>query len=304
MFLIIKYLRRLQFFSICGVEQTDAEKMFHLSKLLIILIFGVNCYYSLICPEWVDENCTLSKVVLTKTNYELSYFMSPGVKRLRFENSIIPKLSNGVCLYEWPIISPEFYAKLLELDVSNTGVEEILSNTFHECKHLKVIILKNNKITKLEAGLFDKNSQLEKIDLSNNLIEKIPFHFFDELWQLMELQLQGNHLKYFSVDLVRKCESLQVLRIDSNDLFDFNMRKLIEFIPRLKTLALNNNQIRCGKVKEIQEKCEQDNILLDPVYEGVVRERHSPTDTEYSITCLRDVDWVVANYIYTYSKIV
>lgn len=126
---------------------------------------------------------------------------------------------------------------------------------------------------------------------------------FVALTNLRELHLSDNHLKQFSPSLMENCARLEVLRLDSNDLFDFNAQKIFEFAPRLKSLALNNNQLRCVLVKELQEKLRGKVVVLDTEYEGKVRERIEPSQTLDSMICLDNKSWVTVHYIYAYTQI-
>lgn len=145
---------------------------------------------------------------------------------------------------------------------------------------------------------------MEKIDLTRNLINDLHNGVFANLTKLKELYLSGNRLKRFSPELIESCPNLQVLRLDSNDLLNLNDTKIMEYAPKLKKIALSNNQIRCKRVNDMIGTFKAD--LIDKKYvEQTIEstDRIPPTTSVESILCLDDISWAAAHYTYMYTKI-
>lgn len=274
------------------------------SKLFILIIFTAfsNLYAALhICYSSYRElnTCTFKNLHYNKTHFAFDVIILNNSFRVDFLNSSIPKLgSNAICKSSYIFMDDN---NVQELDLANTKIEEVHSDAFVSCVDLKVLILRNNEIEMLEDGVLNRNRNLEKIDLTNNLIKELRSQVFADLDKLKQLLLGGNHLKIFAPALIRTISNLEVLRLDSNDLFDLNVEKIYEYAPKLKLVAFNNNQIRCGRVKDIMGTFKLD--LIDNRYTGEVIERIEPTESVESIICLPDISWAAIHYIYVYTII-
>lgn len=245
--------------------------------------------------------CTLTDFHVNKTDIEFKILMSTKSSILEIKDSSIPKLGEGVCRTLFDSFEPNH---LEGLRLSKLGIEEIMPNAFQRCEKLNTLILSDNKIEKLNKRLLNENTELKKIDLSNNLIKELHIETFFGLEHLKELRLTGNHLKTFSADLIKFSGNLEVLLLDSNDLFDLNAKMFSKFAPKLKIVAFNNNQMRCGQVGHIIRIFTQKSFMLvDQRYEEPVRDRIHPTESVESIICLSDIPWAAAHYIYVNTKI-
>lgn len=238
---------------------------------------------------------------MNETNDNFEIMMPQQATSLTIQESTLPLLGDGVCSYMRPYT--DNIQGMEELYLEDLSVEKILSNAFQECDELKILILKNNKIKTLSETVFNRNLYLEKLDLSRNLIEELPSKIFSKILQLRELYLSENNLKTFNPNLIEFHVNLKHLRLDSNDLFDLNGKKMVQFVPDLKIIAINNNQLRCGRVKEIIDVFDDKYVSVDINFEGIVKERVRPIEIVASIICLGNVPWTAAHYIYTYKKV-
>lgn len=246
------------------------------------------------------NTCKLRHLHHNKTHFQFNSFYGDRTTILRVFNSTLPKLGRyGLChnTYPNPITN-----NVEEIDLSDVQLEEMTSDAFQDCYRLKILILRFNKIETLEE-VFNNNRELEKLDLTNNLIKKVRDDTFVELTKLKELLLSNNYLIQFSPNLMENCVNLEVLRLDSNDLFDLDTQKIFEYAPRLKKLALNNNQLRCDRVKELQRNLVGKVVVVDYEYEAKVRHRIEPTESVESMICLDNKSWVTVHYIFAYTKI-
>lgn len=253
------------------------------------------------CMIGENKHCILENFHLNKTDIDFKMLVSPYSTVLEIKNSSIPKLGNGVCRsLAGDLINEPIHLEGLHL--SKLGIEEVTQHAFQMCKKLNTLILRDNKIENLDGDSLRHNLELEKIDLSNNLIQKLHLKIFNNLLKLKELYLTGNHLKSFSADLIESCVSLEVLRLDSNDLFDLNVQKIFRHAPDLKTLAVNNNQMRCERVKVVIKICKERKVSIDYLYEGEAKDRIEPINFVESLICLNDISWATAHYIYIISR--
>lgn len=245
--------------------------------------------------------CTLIDLHYNKTHFQFNSFYGFSTVKIHVINSTLPKLGKfGLCLPKYSTV--DTITNVEEIDLTDVKLEELTSDVFENCAHLKILILRGNKLETLE-NVFSKNRELEKLDLTNNLIKSVSDEVFADMTQLKDLSLSGNHLIQFLPTLIETCSNLEVLRLDSNDLFDLNAKKIMEHAPKLRTLAYNNNQMRCGRMKDLDMKFKAKAILVDYSYEEEIRERIQPPETVGSIICLGDMPWSAAHYVYTYNKI-
>lgn len=254
------------------------------------------------CLPNVEERhmCTMKNLHLIEELFEFETLVIQDTTKIRIIDSKIPKLGNGACKSPLAFMR---HNNITELELAKLGIKEVISYAFIGCKFLKILNLRGNKIKTLDKAIFKYNVELERIDFSNNLLGKLHVDLFSGLNNLWELLFSGNHLKTFAPEMLRPCPNLEQLKLDTNDLFDLRVRKMLEFVPKLRDVAFNDNQIRCERVKEIMKFLTEKRVWVSEYFEGNGRERIKPTETvNYtSIRCLDDVSWATMHYIYVTS---
>lgn len=98
---------------------------------------------------------------------------------------------------------------LQELHISNNFIKEIHERFFEKLPNLKVIDLRDNKITKLP----DEVSMLQnlmRLDISNNSLTSLP-HSLSNLAHLVSLQVEGNPIKSIRRDIIA-CGTHRILK--------------------------------------------------------------------------------------------
>lgn len=221
------------------------------------------------CPDMYC--CTLNKLILTKQTFKFTIVIPEGIDKIRVINSKIQKLGDGLC--RRPLGFDTANHDITKLELPHIDIEEIVLNAFHGC------------------------SNLETLNLEGNQFRTIPLELFHDLKKLKVLKLSDNHLKTFDPDLIKPCSALQNLKLASNDLFTLNIRKILEYAPELKSVAFNDNQLRCAKAKEILEILEEKQVTVILQFEGTGRNRTQPTKSVEMIRCLDDVTWAAVYYI-------
>lgn len=286
--------------------------LFCTTLLFFVILSGVtsNIYNTILYGERLPvhfcENhgstCEIKNIHYNKTKFYFKIRMDGDSPVIRVKESTLPKLGKfGVC-------DKSYYAtgvnNVRELDLTGNNVEEIDVLAFKGCDRLKILILRDNKIEMLEDGQWNLYPELEKIDLTRNLIRELRSEVFANLTNLKELYLSGNYLRRFSPEVIEPCSNLEVLRLDSNDLLDLKETKIMKYMPKLKKVAFNNNQLRCDRVKDMIKIFKMD--LIDTEYVEQVKESNDRTPlfaSVKSIRCLADIPWAAAHYIYTHRKI-
>lgn len=87
------------------------------------------------------------------------------------------------------------FVSLENLNLADNSLETIHEDIFKPLKKLKIIILRNNKLTHLPDNLFLNMNTLANIDLSHNLIESVPVRAFMGT-SVKNLNLSDNRFTY------------------------------------------------------------------------------------------------------------
>lgn len=98
---------------------------------------------------------------------------------------------------------------LQELHISNNFIKEIPERFFEKLPNLKVLDLRDNKITKLPDDVSMLQS-LMRLDISNNAITSVPTSLCS-LAHLVSLQIEGNPIKSIRRDIIA-CGTQRILK--------------------------------------------------------------------------------------------
>jgi Leucine-rich repeat (LRR) protein len=107
---------------------------------------------------------------------DLSYNNIVDIPRNAFEkveNLIYLNVSHNSHLAPIPMSIINSLHRLQVIDLSNIGLRNIHNELFSMSNGLKVIIMRNNKITEIGEASFNNLRNLTTIDLSNNMISSI-----------------------------------------------------------------------------------------------------------------------------------
>lgn len=102
--------------------------------------------------------------------------------------------------------------KLEIIDFGNNEIVEILTDTFSDLINLKNIILKENKIIRINSKAFNNLSKLELVDLSYNDIKEITelFHVTDSL---EIIDFSENQISEIQVDVFSGLKNLKNINL-------------------------------------------------------------------------------------------
>ncbi|KAK5639936.1 hypothetical protein RI129_010747 [Pyrocoelia pectoralis] len=175
---------------------------------------------------------------------------------------------------------------LLYLNLARNNLKNILNNTFLELPRLESLNLSSNPIEVIELGSFRGLDGLEELDMSSCLIETIQKGLLLTLHRLRLLNLSYNRLKVFKTGLfsglpeLRKLNmshnkistyektgifplhSLHNLDLSSNNLTDLDYKLLVDHLPALSHIGLEDNPLPCYLKKEMEEIFKHDNLIF------------------------------------------
>lgn len=127
--------------------------------------------------------------------------------------------------------------KLLTVDVSNTGLQQVPPSLTPSIRSLKI---GGNRIKTINCGDLDSYPLLQILDFSSNVIDFIEEDALGRQDSLTILLLSDNKIKEIPKSLPEK---LEVLKIERNELEQITEGDL-QGLTKLEVLALNDNKIR------------------------------------------------------------
>uniref|UniRef100_A0A8C5CQ49 Toll-like receptor 3 n=1 Tax=Gadus morhua TaxID=8049 RepID=A0A8C5CQ49_GADMO len=119
----------------------------------------------------------------------------------------------------------------------------IESSTFVVQISLKVLILNNNRLCKLQEGMFDGLVNLIELRLTSNLIQTIAPASFKSLSKLKILDLGHNNLCHLTNVYLQHTPQLQNLYIPANKISTFHSWELSNKSTELDVLDLSQNEL-------------------------------------------------------------
>lgn len=134
------------------------------------------------------------------------------------------------------------------LGLKSMEIQEIASDSLHQCSELEYLIMPNNSIESLHPDTFKYNLKLEYIDLSYNLLSDIPKLLFSHLPELKWLDLSYNLFKTIHPVLESGAKQLYELDLRNNRITvedDFDVNEVRAKLPELARIKLTYNYIEC-----------------------------------------------------------
>ena len=97
----------------------------------------------------------------------------------------------------------------IQLDLSNYGLKEILSDTFAGLVHLQKLDLQGNNIENINDGAFASLPNLEFLDLSRNSLTKVKRTTFAGLVSISKIKLNGNNVQTMEEGSLQSMKNLE-----------------------------------------------------------------------------------------------
>ncbi|XP_073707793.1 uncharacterized protein [Garra rufa] len=137
--------------------------------------------------------------------------------------------------------------RVLKINSQRRGLNYIPSNFLKGLKNLRVFYAGNLNIENLHVDTFSHTPNLTYMDLtSNNLAIRnaLTPRLFQPISGLNKITLGRTHLKSLDFLVDANLSSLTILRASTNDL-QFINKSIIQSLPQLKVLDLQNNSFTC-----------------------------------------------------------
>ncbi|XP_037686787.1 toll-like receptor 2 [Choloepus didactylus] len=147
-------------------------------------------------------------------------------------------------------------AAVKSLDLSNNEITYVRSTDLHLCVNLRVLILKFNRINRINDDSFFSLGSLEHLDLSNNALSNLPSFLFRPLSSLQFLNLLGNPYKELGeTSLFYHLTNLRILKVGNIYAFSKIQKKDfagLTFLEELEIVASNLQSYEPESLKSIQ----------------------------------------------------
>lgn len=221
--------------------------------------------------------CTFSQVRTSKSDvfFNPSAEDNNAVKTVRFEDSVMPILTNELC---------KVFPNLKVLYVDQLLMEQIESNALHECKKLTSLSFFGNKLKNLDQNLFEGNPELTGLVISNNLLNTIDGKLFKHIKKLEWLYLSDNFLTEIPLDQFPRLENLEYLSI--NDVKDLDHQDLLQKLPNLKEIYMHNNVFDCDRLRIILDVLRKNKVQLKAVDKDRATRNTNLNTTIKNVECM------------------
>lgn len=268
-----------------------------------------------------NDFCIFDEIKLNRTHYHFqpkALNVSNALKIKFSNNSVIPVFGEDMC--------NTFTTSIRTLDLNGLKIEEIFPQAFKHCTEIRVLRLVENKIQTLDKDIFRHNrfmeelyldynslqqlnvfvfsslSKLKTLFLNSNQIRELQPGIFDSLESLKFLSMNNNSLTMLQPELFKANSKLERLEINTNNLLDLDEERLLEALPNLKGIALNENELNCVRVSEIKSTFRARGVTLYVAKSKHRRKRFYPVDEAESIMCASDISWLAASYRHTITQ--
>ncbi|CDW53925.1 LRR 7 and LRR 8 domain containing protein [Trichuris trichiura] len=145
-----------------------------------------------------------------------------------------------------PVVPQKFFGRLMvkNLILESSHVGQFFPGVFKPfASHLRVLILKNNIIYRVDSELFEGLSKLKVLDLSGNQLSQIGASSFGSYFSsLKTLNLNHNNISSIREGAFRHLQELETLSLAFNALTSLEMDSL-SGLSNLKHLDLGRNKL-------------------------------------------------------------
>ncbi|XP_063697914.1 protein artichoke-like [Culicoides brevitarsis] len=232
--------------------------------------------------------CKFTGIELTADNFEWTPTDDDptSITRIEIFASTIPVFTNVLCK-----TFPNFDYLLMEA----IKVQEVTEDAFHDCSSLKELHMGTNLIRKLHPNTFLFSKNLEVLGISRNKIMEFDDKIFSEMTNLQQLSAGVNNLTSFSPELVKHNSKLTRLSLSSNDLSDLNVEQIVEYLPNLKFLDWQANEVSCSRAVDANNFLAAKGISFSGGIADKIR--YYPTGTVFNnFVCNPDTSWMASKY--------
>ncbi|XP_027003638.2 toll-like receptor 21 [Tachysurus fulvidraco] len=130
------------------------------------------------------------------------------------------------------------------ISISDCKLDSILNDSFSNQPQLRVLLLNNNQIKRIDKDAFGNLQYLHTLNLSSNYIVYLDSPIFQNLQNLSTLLLANNRLTNISSELFSSLSKLEILDLQKNQLKDFSaVVNSISNLKVLKKLDISSNRL-------------------------------------------------------------
>lgn len=201
-----------------------------------------------------------------------------AVINFEIKSSIVPAISSRICAT---------LTKLKAFIAISQHIEIVEDYAFNDCTDMSEINLEGNNIHKFGVGVFSNTRKLKELHILGASLSRLDVDLFGNLGELTYLMLSASQLRELPIGAVKNLKKLEFLFIYSNDLTDLDAEGLVEVLPNLKSIFINDNNFHCDRLGEIIDVFKSKLIYMpDTMYHPHAKKRDYVPRTVNRITCL------------------
>lgn len=191
-----------------------------------------------------NTKCIISGITITSKNSTFVPIAPDSFIVVRFSivKSIITVLTSNIC---------ETLPKIYQFFAVEQHIEIVEDYAFDKCSDIEEINLEGNNIYKLGAGIFASTKKLKTLHFLGASLDQIDDDLFSGLGELKQLMYSANGLKSLPASAMKNLKKLELLFIYSNELTDLDAATLVDILPNLKSIFINDNNFHCDRLGEI-----------------------------------------------------
>lgn len=200
--------------------------------------------------QFVDLSSNLISKISMGTFRCYNSYAENCFKILHLNKNLITRIEDGTFLGS---------ENLRILHLSDNKIAHLSSNSFKGLTNLNELHLRNNSIEQIPMGIFADLHYLYFLDLSQNLLFTLAGSSFSGLPNLDTLNISHNTLRDFNNFHIFPLGQLGTLDISDINVFDVDIKSILQHNVKLHELVLNDNFWQCSRLvkiySEINIKC-------------------------------------------------
>lgn len=132
-----------------------------------------------------------------------------------------------------------------ELRITSSTAETIEADAFRALSYVHRLSLTNNSFRSLPSKLLQPILELENIHIAHHTgLRTLPNQFLANLTMLIEVTIDSCSITGIPVDMFTGSKILDTIRIENNPKLQTIPMRTFDGLPSLRSLYLNNNQIK------------------------------------------------------------
>ncbi|XP_001605837.1 lutropin-choriogonadotropic hormone receptor [Nasonia vitripennis] len=129
-------------------------------------------------------------------------------------------------------------ANLTRIDLTSNNLTNIPARGFRRYPHLEILLLRRNRIERIDPEAFDNMTSLALLELDDNKLTEFP-RALARMSSLEELSLSNNRIRLIEADSLRDAKNLLSLDLRGNPISEVQPAAF-QHLSRLRKLILSN----------------------------------------------------------------